>query len=103
MSTLGPAPAALALFTTPLAAAEAPLVFVSSFAPGGKGGIQAYTFDLQAGKLAPVHRTAGVENAFFLALSPDKSHLYSIHAKQFGGKEDEQVAAFDVVGRAGEL
>ena len=29
---------------------------------------------------------AGVENPFFLALSPDKKFLYSIHAKQFGGQ-----------------
>lgn len=44
-----------------------------------------------------------MENPFFLALSPDKKALYSIHAKQFGGKENEQVAAYQVVGRTGEL
>ena len=43
------------------------------------------------------------ENPFFLALSPDRKFLYSIHAKQFGGKENEQVAAYQVVGRTGEL
>src|SRR5204863_5011274 len=51
----------------------------------------------------PLRRTAGVENPFFLALSPDKKFLYSIHAKEFGGKANEQVAAYQVVGRTGEL
>jgi 6-phosphogluconolactonase len=79
------------------------LVFVTAFAPGEEGGIHAYAFDTTAGKLTPIRRTAGVENPFFLALSPDQKFLYSIHAKQFGGKENEQVAAYAVVGRTGEL
>jgi 6-phosphogluconolactonase len=89
------------MITAPTSAAD-PLVFVTAFAPGDKGGIHAYTFDA-TGKLAPLRRTAGVENPFFLALSPDRKFLYSIHAKQFGGKENEQVAAYEVGGRTGEL
>ena len=81
------------------APAKDPLVFVTAFAPGEKGGIHAYEFDTAAGTLRPLRRTAGVENPFFLALSPDRKFLYSIHAKQFGGKENEQVAAYQVVGR----
>jgi 6-phosphogluconolactonase len=96
--------AALALLAAPaLAPAADPVVFVTAFASGDKGGIQAYTFDSKAGTLKPLRRTAGVENPFFLALSPDRKSLYSIHAKQFGGKENEQVAAYQVVGRTGEL
>src|SRR5436309_596507 len=87
---------------SPVPAAD-PVVFVTAFAPGDKGGIHAYQFDTTSGKLRSLHRTAGVENPFFLALSPDKKYLYSIHAKQFGGKENEQVAAYEVVGRSGEL
>src|SRR5687768_9587261 len=78
------------------APAEGPLVFVTEFAPGDKGGIHAYEFDPKAGTLKPLRRTAGVENPFFLALSPDGKYLYSIHAKQFGGKENEHVAAYQV-------
>src|SRR5262249_12160923 len=85
------------------AVADDPLVFITAFAAGEKGGIHAYEFSLADGKLRPMQRTAGVENPFFLALSPDRKHLYSIHAKQFGGKENEQVAAYEVVGRTGEL
>jgi 6-phosphogluconolactonase len=98
---------ALAALTTiavaNFAPAEGPLVFVSEFAAGDKGGIQAYEFDTKAGTLKPLHRTAGAENPFFLALAPDRKTLYSIHAKQFGGKDNEQVAAYQVVGRTGEL
>jgi 6-phosphogluconolactonase len=85
------------------AAARDPLVFITAFAPGDKGGIHAYTFDATTGTLNPLRRTPGVENPFFLALSPDRKFLYSTHAKEFGGKEHEQVAAYAVVGRTGEL
>jgi 6-phosphogluconolactonase len=85
------------------ARAAGPLVFVTAVAPGEQGGIHAYTFDTTAGTLKPLRRAAGVENPFFLALSPDKRFLYATHAKQFGGKENEQVAAYNVVGRTGEL
>jgi 6-phosphogluconolactonase len=96
--------AALALIDTPCPAAAAdPLVFVTAFAPGEKGGIHAYEFSTKDGKLKSLRRNAGVENPFFLALAPDKKHLYSIHAKEFGGKDNEQVAAYEVVGRTGEL
>ena len=96
--------AAFAALAAPnLTPAADPLVFVTAFAPGEKGGIHAYEFDTKAGTLKPLRRTAGVENPFFLALSPDRKFLYSIHAKQFGGKENEQVAAYQVVGRTGEL
>src|SRR5207245_5154010 len=86
----------------PVAAAD-PLVFVTVFAPGEQGGIHAYQFSTKDGRLKPLRRTAGAENPFFLALSPDRKYLYSTHAKQFGGKENEQVTAYQVVGRAGEL
>jgi 6-phosphogluconolactonase len=85
------------------AAAKDLLVFITAFAPGDKGGIHAYEFDSAAGTLKPAHRTAGVENPFFLALSPDRKFLYSIHAKNFGGKDHEQVAAYAIVGRTSEL
>src|SRR5688572_16614809 len=85
------------------AQAEGPLVFVSAFAAGEKGAISAYQVDLESGALKLVERTGGVENPFFLALSPDRKFLYSIHAKSFGGKEPEQIAAYELVGRTGKL
>ena len=80
------------------------LVFISAFAPGGEGAIHAYQLDLATGQLKLVQRTTGVEYPFFLALSPDREFLYSIHAPgEFGGKSHEQVAAYKMVGRTGEL
>ena len=55
------------------------------------------------GKLTPLAKTTGVEHPFFLALSPDQRFLYSIHAKNFGGKENEEVAAYALEGRTGKL
>jgi 6-phosphogluconolactonase len=96
--------ATLAMIAAPRPAAAAdPLVFVTAFAPGERGGIHAYGFCTEDGRFKPLRRTAGAENPFFLALSPDRKYLYATHAKQFGGKENEQVAAYAVVGRTGEL
>ncbi len=83
--------------------AEERLVFISAFAAGAKGAIQAYHLDLDSGQLKLASRTTGVENPFYLAVSPDQKFLYSIHAKQFGGKEPEQIAAYAITNRNGEL
>jgi len=95
----------LAGLLSPLSAAPPrdPVVFISAFAKGDQGAIQAYSLDLKSAALKPLHRTAGVENPFFLTLSPDRKFLYAIHAKQFGGKENEEVAAYAITGRTGEL
>ena len=96
--------AAFALFgPTPSAPAADPLIFISSFAAGERGGIHAYELSTKLGTLKPLHHTVGAENPFFLALSPDRKFLYSTHAKQFEGKENEQVAAYQIVSRPGEL
>ena len=80
------------------------IVFVSAFAPGDEGAIHAYQLNLDTGQMQQVHRMADAEHPFFLALSPDNRFLYSIHAPgTFGGKDHEQVAAYEVVGRTGKL
>ena len=90
--------AALAMASVSIAAD--PLLFVSSFVTGEQGAIHSYRFDQMTGTLEPVHKHGGTPNPFFLALSPDKKFLYSIHAKQFGSKDDEDVAAlFALLGR----
>ncbi len=84
--------------------AEDLLVFVSAFAPGDEGAIHAYRLDVAAGRLTPVHQTTDVEHPFFMALSPDNRFLYAIHAPgQFGGKKNEQVAAYKLDGETGRL
>ena len=87
----------------PRAQAAEAVVFITSFAAGKDGAIQAYSVDLSTGAMKPLKRTGDVENPFFLALSPNRKFLYSIHAKVFSGKENEHVAAYQIVGRDGEL
>ena len=83
--------------------AEERLVFISAFAPAEKGAIHAYQLDLATGKLTLSHQNTGFENPFYLAMAPNQKFLYAIHAKTFGGKDDEQVAAHELVGRTGQL
>ncbi|MFO0875777.1 MAG: lactonase family protein [Gemmataceae bacterium] len=85
------------------AEAKDPLLFITSFVGGDKGGIHAFRLDSKTGALKEVSRTGGVEHPFFLALSPDGKYLYSIHGKSFGGKEHEEVAAYAITGNTGEL
>jgi 6-phosphogluconolactonase len=80
------------------------LVFISAFAPGEEGAIHSFQFDLATGTLKSLERTTDVEHPFFMALSRDKRSLYSIHAPgKFGGEDDEYVAAYEVLGRTGQL
>jgi len=88
---------------TPASAADDPLVFVSSFAGGEKGGITAFRLSLEDGSLTQLERTGGIENPFFIAVSPDQRFLYAVHAKAFGGKEDEEVAAYAIDKATGKL
>jgi 6-phosphogluconolactonase len=85
------------------APAEERVVFISSFAAKDKGAIHAYLLDLDTGKLKAAARTTDVEHPFYLAVSPGQKFLYSIHAKQFGSVTPEQVAAYQIVGKTGEL
>jgi 6-phosphogluconolactonase len=92
----------LSMCPTAMNAADA-LAFISSFKPGPEGAIEAFQLDLKAGRLSPVRRSASVENSYFLTLSPDHKFLYAIHAREFGSREPEEVAAFAIVGRTGQL
>jgi 6-phosphogluconolactonase len=79
------------------------LVFVSMFAPKEQGGIRAFHLDPAAGTLVAAKETRGVPHPFFLALSPDRTTLFSIWAEKFGSPDDEEVAAWRIVGRDGVL
>ena len=80
-----------------------PLIFISSFAAGDKGAIEAFSLDSSTGRMNRIQRTTGVEHPFFFVISPDQKFLYSIHAKSFGGREPEEVAAYALEGRTGRL
>lgn len=90
-------------FLAPPMKADDPLVFISSFAGGEDGAVNAYRLSLADGTLSPLARTGGVENPFFLAVSPDRRFLYAVHALAFGGEEDEEVAAYAIDPKSGGL
>lgn len=83
--------------------ASDPIVFVSAFTTGEEGAIHAYRFDSQSGQLKLLQRTTDVENPFFLAISPDQRFLYAIDAEEFGGEEEEFVAAYAIEADPGKL
>lgn len=93
----------IALLSAAPAVAEHATLFASSFAPGDQGAIEAFAFDTKTGELTSVHRNGDIANPFFFAVSPDQKFLYSIHAPTFGGKEPEQIAAYQLKGKPGQL
>lgn len=95
--------AAAAMSTATVSRAADPLVFVSSFAAGTNGAIEAFRLDRKSGQLTHLHRAANVENAYFMTVSSDQKFLYAIHAREFGAKEHEQVAAHAIARATGRL
>ena len=95
--------ATILMTTQVVCGAEVPIIFISAFAEGENGAIHAFTFDSKGGALTPLHRTADIQNPFFLALSPDRHFLYAIHAEKFGDPGDELVRAYAIEGRSGSL
>lgn len=86
----------LTLMALSVHAADQPLIFVSSFAGGEDGAIHAYHLNPENGDLEAASTMAGIENPFFMALSPDHKFLYAVHAEKFGGDENEEIAAFAI-------
>ncbi len=91
------------VLSAPSAADDDLLVFVTAFGKGDAGAIHAFRVDVKQGTMKPVHRTTNVENPFFLALSPDRKFLYSIHADDFGDKVNDEIAAFRLEGDTGRM
>ena len=89
-------------FASDARAADA-LLFVSSFVGGDEGCISTFRLNLSQGHLERVQVARDVEHPFFMALSPGGRYLYSNHSKPFGGKPEEQVAAYRVERRTGTL
>ena len=77
------------------AVANETLVFISEFAASKEGGISVFRLDEKSSLLESAYRIDEVEHPFYLALSPTKNLLYSVHAATFGGSNNEHVAAFE--------
>ena len=79
------------------------LVFITSNTTGEGGAITAFNLDNATGILNRLHRNTDVGNPFFIALSPDRKTLYSVHIPGDFGSDAGYIAAFEIVGNSGEL
>ena len=77
------------------------LVFITSLATGDAGAITAYKLDTTTGALELSQRNTDVENPFFIALSPDRKFLYSVHLPGDFESDPGAIAAFEIVDDAG--
>ncbi|GAA5506344.1 6-phosphogluconolactonase [Novipirellula caenicola] len=91
------------LLISVLGSASEPVVFISAFKSGDEGAIHAFRFDTQTGVLEPLNRSTGIGQPFFMALSPNGQFLYAIDTDQFGGDEDESIAAYSIEAETGKL
>ncbi len=83
--------------------ADKHLVFITTCAAGEAGAITAFNLDTATGVLEPLQRCSDVENPFFIALLPNRKCLYATHAPGDLGRDPGYVAAFEIVGNAGQL
>ena len=54
------------------------LVYVGTYTRRGSEGVYAYRLNMEGGAMTPVGAGVGVENPSFLAVAPDKKHLYAV-------------------------
>ena len=79
-------------------------LFISSFAAGDDAGIHACTLDTQTGQIVTDSKFGDVQQTFFMALTADRRYLYATHApNQFGGAENEEITALEIVNDQGQL
>ena len=79
------------------------LVFITSCLAGDAGAITAFKLNTATGALEEVQRNSDVENPFFIALSPDRKFLYSVHVPGDLGSDTGCIAAYEIVGDSGQL
>jgi len=64
-------------------------------------GIYIYSFNSQTGAVKPVSITTGVDNPSYLAIAPDKKHVYSVN--EVGVERTGSVSAFAFDNATGQL
>jgi 3-oxoacyl-[acyl-carrier protein] reductase len=69
-------------------------VYIGSYAKDSEPGIHHFKLDFASGALTAAGGTSGVANPSFVAISPDKKHLYAIG--ETGGKKGGAVVSFSI-------
>ena len=82
------------------AATPAGLIFAGTYTEKGSSqGIYAFRWDADAGAMTPLGLAAATVNPSFLALSPDRRHLYSVNeVDDYRGEKSGSVSSFAVAG-----
>jgi 6-phosphogluconolactonase len=83
------------------AATPAGLIFAGTYTDKGSTsrGIYAFRWDADAGTMTPLGLAAATVNPSFLALSPDRRHLYAVNeTDEFHGEKSGSVSSFAVAG-----
>lgn len=105
MRTAFPLALLLALLVGPVAAAaESMWVFVGTYTGKNSQGIYRVAFDPATGKLGRPELAAEIASPSFLAIAPDRKHLFCVcELSQFKGKKAGGVASFALDATTGEL
>jgi 6-phosphogluconolactonase len=83
------------------AATPAGLIFAGTYTDKGSTsrGIYGFRWDADAGTMSPLGLAAPTVNPSFLALSPDRRHLYAVNeTDDFHGEKSGSVSSFAVAG-----
>jgi 6-phosphogluconolactonase len=80
------------------------LVYIGTYTKRSSEGIYAFRFDSTEGTLTPAGLAAEAEQPSFLALHPDRRHLYAVHeVEETDGEPTGTVSAFAIDGESGRL
>jgi 6-phosphogluconolactonase len=98
----------LAIFVAPAAVAETPKdgpmwIFVGTSTGKKSQGIYRVEFDSATGKLGAPQVAAEVTSPSFLAIAPDRKHLFCVCEDNVKGKRSGAVASFSLDAKTGEL
>jgi len=70
--------------------------YVGTYTGAKSQGIYTFTFDIVTGEFGPVELAGAAVNPSFLALSPDRKHLYAVGEIGDAGKKGGVVSAFAI-------
>jgi 6-phosphogluconolactonase len=80
------------------------LLYVGTYTSGKSEGIYVYKFDLSSGELKHLATAKGVVNPSFLAVDPQRQHLYAVNEiEEVGGKPGGALSAFSIDNGTGNL
>jgi 6-phosphogluconolactonase len=76
-------------------------LLIGTYTKNQHEGIYVYSFNSQTGVLKPVSATKDVDNPSYLAVAPDKKHVYSVN--EVGAERTGSVSAFAFDNATGQL